>query len=672
VPAQLPAGPAGFTGRAGELAELDAILSQGAADGAATVVISAIAGTAGVGKTALALYFGHQVAARFPDGQLYVNLQGFSPTGQVRAPAEVIPAFLEALGVPAHKVPASLDGQVALYRSRMNGRRMLVLLDNARDADQVRPLLPGTPACLVLVTSRNRLAGLTVTDGARPLLLDLLTEAEAQDLLAGRLGGSRVAAEPDAVAGIIASCARLPLALSIVAARAAVHPTFPLAAFAEELRDARGRLDALADDDPAADLRAVFSWSYQAVSDPAARLFRLLGLHPGPDLAALAAASLAAVPTGEVRRLLGELARANLIVEHSPGRYTFHDLLRAYAADLTHQEDSDEERHAATTRLLDHYVHTAHTGARLLFPTRDPLALAPPRPGVVPEPLVDLPRALAWFTMERPVLLAAVDHAEATGYDSHTWQLTWTLWTFLYRQGHWHDQAATGRAAVAAAERLADPPAEALAHRNLARAYRELGRIEDAYTELKRALDLSAQIGDRVGQAHAHLNLAGLLERQGRPAESLDHARQALGLFRAAGHRVGEAMALNSVGWFHSVLGDHEQALVHCREALALHCKLGDSDGQASALDSIGYAHHHLGHHAEAITYYWRAIAMYRQLGDRHYEADTLVHLGDTHHAAGDLRAARGAWRQAVAILAGIDHPGADAVRAKLHQLDDG
>jgi len=673
VPAQLPRDVYGFAGRAEELHHLHDLLTDmlAAGDGQpATIVISALSGTAGVGKTALAVRFAHQVATRFPDGQLYVNLHGFSAAGPARSPAEAIRVFLEALGIPAHQMPTSLDGQTALYRSRLAGKRMLILLDNAYDAEQVRPLLPGAPTCLVLVTSRNHLTSLTVVEGAQPLIVDLLTVDEARELLAARLGQPRVAAEPDATAEIITSCARLPLALSIVAARAYMHPTFPLSTFAEELRSARSRLDALADDDPVTDMRAVFSWSYQTLSPDAARLFRLLGLHPGRDITAAAAASLVALSLRHARTLLAELAWTNLIVEHTPGRYTFHDLLRAYATDLTHSTDPDEQRHTATHRLLDHYLHTAHNADRLLYPTREPLALTPPSTGVTPEHPTDRQQALAWFSTERPVLLAAVDHAAATGFDTHTWQLTWTLSPFLNRRGHWHDQASIGRAAVAAACRLGDPTAQARAHRNLANADTRLGRFDDAHTHLGHALDLYTRTGDQAGQAHTHRDLGLLRERQDRYPEALDHARQALGLYRAAGHRVGQANALNTVGWYHALLGDHQQALAHCQQALTLQQELGDHAGQAATWDSLGYAHHHLDHYTQAITCYHHALHLRRDVGDRYPEATTLTHLGDTHHAAGNPTAAHAAWQHALAILADIDRPDADTVRTKLHRLN--
>jgi tetratricopeptide (TPR) repeat protein len=585
-------------------------------------------------------------------------------------PAEAVRRFLDALHVPPERIPADLDAQAALYRSQLAGRRMLIVLDNARDTAQVRPLLPGAPTCLVLVTSRNQLSGLVAADGAHPITLDLLTPGEARELLARRLGGDRVSAEPEAVEEIITRCVRLPLALAIVAARAAAHRHVPLRFLAGELRDTHDRLTTLSTtDDPYTDVRAVFSWSYHALTPDAARLFRLLGLHPGPDLAAPAAASLAGLPASTVRPMLAELTRASLLVEHTPGRYTFHDLLRAYATDLTHTTDPDQQRRDATHRMLDHYLHTAHLADRLLYPSRDPITLTPPQPRVTLQHTADYQQAMAWFTTERPVLLAAVDHAAALGFDTHTWQQAWTLSTFLNRQGHWHDLAVTGRAAVAAAGRLADPAAQARAHLGLARAYTRLGHFDDADTQLRHALNLYRQVGDQAGQAHTYNNLAHLWERQGRYAQALDHARQALALFRAAGYQAGQAYALNAVGWYHALLGDYQQALTCCQQALTLFQELDDRYGQANTWDSLGYAHH-LGHHEQAITCYQHAFTLFRDLGDRYYEATILTHLGDTHHTAGDPDAARDAWQQALTILDDLDHPDADTVRTKLHHLD--
>ncbi|GAA0906040.1 AfsR/SARP family transcriptional regulator [Virgisporangium aurantiacum] len=670
VPRQLPAPPRSFTGRARELAYLNALLAQGDGLPPATVAISAVAGTAGVGKTALAVHWAHQVRHRFPDGQLYVNLRGFDPAGAVMAPAEAVRGFLDALNVPPQRIPAGLDAQAGLYRSLLADKRVLVVLDNARDAGQVRPLLPGTPSAAVIVTSRNRLAGLIAADGAHPLALDLLSTTEARDLLTHRLGPGRVTAEPDAVNEIIVSCAWLPLALTIVAGRAATNPRFRLQSLAIELRHARDRLNVLADTDPAIDVRAVFSWSYHTLSEGAARLFRLLGMHPGPDISAAAAASLTGLPPPQIQPLLAELTHAHLVNEHQPGRYNFHDLLRAYAAEQIHSCAPVNERQAAIHRVLDHYLRTAYIAARLLHPTRDPISLCSPQPSVTPEDLRDYGQALAWFTAEHAVLLAVIDCAVTIGSYTHAWQLAWTLPTYFERLGHWHDWAATGHAGLEAARRLADPSAQARTHLDLARAYTRLGRHEDAERQLRRALDLYGQTGEQTGQGHAHLHLAWVYERRDGYADALHHCQRALALFLAVGNRAGQASALNNVGWFHARLGDYQQALIHCQQALTLLRELGNRGGQAATWDSLGYAHHHLGHHQQAITCYQHALDLFRSVGDRYEEATTLAHLGDTHYTTSDPEAARDAWQRALAVLDELDHPDADQVRAKLHGSD--
>ncbi len=679
VPAQLPADTPGFAGRLAELTTLDSLLpwpgggpqERYAEHAVATaVVISAVSGSAGVGKTALVIHWAHRVADRFPDGQLYVNLRGFDPGGRVVEPAEAVRGFLDALGVPSERVPLGLDPQAALYRSLLAGRRMLVVLDNARDAEQVLPLLPGTPTALAVVTSRNQLTSLVAAQAAHPVMLDLLTPAEASELLVRRLGADRVAAEPEAVDQIIARCARLPLALTIAAARAA-QSGFPLASLAEELAVTEGRLDALSAGEPGSRLRAVFSWSYATLSPGAARLFRLLGLHPRPDITAAAAGSLAGCAPAAVRALLAELAGASLLAERVPGRYTCHDLLRAYAGELALSLDSDGERHAAIRRMLDHYLHGAHNADRVLNRARDrmPLPLQEPAPGATAENHADHARAMAWFDVEQPTLLAAVDHALAHGLDTHGWQLAWSLDTFLYRQGHWHELALTWQAALAAAGRLADPSAQAYAQRSLARVATRQGRYQDALAHHQQALQMYTRAGDLAGQAYTHHVLAMLWERQHLPDRALDHARHALALYQAAGHQRGQAAAYNAVGWYHALLGDHHNALTFCQRALALHQQLGDRDGEAHTWDSLGYAHHLAGHHPEAADRYQHALDLFHELGDHYQQAASLARLGDTHLAAGDHTAAHGAWQHALDILSDLDHAEADTLRQRLIQL---
>ncbi|NIH84486.1 AfsR/SARP family transcriptional regulator [Amycolatopsis granulosa] len=667
VPRQLPGDVPQFAGRMRDLARLDALLPLDGSGAGPSVSVAVVSGGAGVGKSAFAVHWAHRARAHFPDGQLYVNLRGFDPAACAMSPAEAVRRFLDALAVPAQRIPVSVPAQVSLYRSLLADKRVLVVLDNARDADQVRPLLPGSPGSFTLVTSRNQLASLVAVEGAAPVGLDLLSDVEARELLARRLGPERVAAEPDAVAQINTQCARLPLALAIVAARAATNPGFTLADLAAELCAARGRLDAFECGDDTCDVRAVFSWSYQAISREAARLFRFLGLHPGPHVSTAAAASLLGVEVRQVRPLLAELTRAHLVAERAPGRYGFHDLLRAYAIELTLEEDPEPERTAAARRMYDHYVHTAHAGAAVLAPQRSRVALGPPAPGVTAGPPAD---AAAWFATEHPVLLAAIKGAAGCGFDVAAWQLACALSHTFVRQGrHWLGEPGTYRAALEAAERLGDPVALAHSHRGLAVIFTALGRDEEARTQLEQALELFEELGDLGNQADVRQGLTWVCDRLGDYAGEYQHARAALELFQTARNRFGEAMALNNLGWSCARLGRYEQALEHCQEAVVLQAGLGDLLGEANAWDSVGYARQSLGHLDEAVRCFEKAVHMYRRQGSRYYESRSLNHLGDAHQARGDVAAARGAWRAALELLEELGSPDAGQIRAKLERV---
>ncbi|TVZ83204.1 BTAD domain-containing putative transcriptional regulator [Streptomyces sp. BK340] len=667
VPAQLPHDLATFTGRHAELAEVLGSFPGGAED-AGTVLISALGGMAGVGKTTLAVHWAHRVADRYPDGQLYADLRGFAPSGAVTGPGEALRGFLDALGVPPEHIPQGLDARAALYRSMLSGRRVLVLLDNARDAEQVRPLLPGAPGCLTIVTSRDELTGLVAAHGARSLTLRPFDTGQAREFLTGRLGAERTAAEPAAVDAIITRCAGLPLALACVAARAALRPHFPLAAVAAELHEAHGSLDAFTRPDTSADVATVFSWSVRAVSAEAARLFRLLALHPGPDASPAAAAALAGLPLRQVRPLLAELSGVHLVGEPAPGRYAFHDLLRAHAGELLQAHHGEAERQEASDRLFAYYLHRAHAAGALLDPSGD----LPPLPeGAHAEPFADDSQALAWLGAEYGVLPAVVQEAAASRRDRLACLLTWSLEPYFERRGHWHDGLAAQRTARDAALRLADPALEARALRGLGRAAGRLGLHEEARAHLERALELFAGLGDLVGRAGTHRSLGWTSEQLGDLAGALRHNRLALDLFRTAGHRPAQASVLNSVGWYHVLLGEHRQALAHCFEALTLLQDLGDRYGQAATWDSIAYAYHHLGRHPHALLGYRNALTLYRALGVPYPEADTLTRIGETHLATGDRDSARAAWEEALTLLTALGHPDADRVRARLDGRDE-
>jgi DNA-binding SARP family transcriptional activator/tetratricopeptide (TPR) repeat protein len=664
--AQLPRAPWHFVGRAAELTVLADMHDR--ADSAPTEAISVICGTAGVGKTALALRWAHHVVGRFPDGLLYVDLQGFAPSGLPLTAAESIRHLLDSLGMARERIPADQAAQATLYRGLLAGRRVLVILDNARDPAQVRPLLPGSPGCVVLITSRNQLTGLAAAEGANLIILDVLTAQEAREMLEGRLGRDRVAIAPAEVTDLIDLCARLPLALSVAAARAAGRPGLPLAALAAELRDAQARLDGLATGDIATDLRTVLSWSCQQLSGPAARMFQMLGIHPGPDISEPAAASLAGLPLQQARRALAELCRASLITEHAAGRFAFHDLLRAYAAELAHSCETDASRSEAVGRVLDHYLHTAYSAALLLNPYRETVTLSPPRPSVQQEEQHSPQQALAWFQAERFVLLAVIGRAADAGFLAQAGQLAWAAATFLSGQGFWHEQVATQTIALAAAQSLGDLSAQAHAHHFLGQAHMLIGAHAEATRQLNAALRLGQQLGSSRIQAREHGTIATVCGMQGHSAEALKRAREALRLSRAAGHRFGEAHSLNAIGWHLIQVGEYQKALTSCEQALALYAELRYAQGMAATLDSLGYAHYHLGNYAQAVARYREAINALEGMGDRDDQAEYLTHLGDAYQAAGNRNAARQAWQQAMEILDDLQTPAAALVRSRLEE----
>jgi DNA-binding SARP family transcriptional activator len=637
---QLPTPVAGFTGRDDALATLDSLTGN-------LGVISAISGTAGIGKTALAVHWAHRAAERFPDGQLYVNLNGFDPGGQALGPEVALRQFLGALGAKPEEIPDDRAAMSALYRSRLADRRMLVLLDNARDPEQVRPLLPGAPSVFTLVTSRNWLTSLVAAEGATPVTLDLMTVDEARGLLERRLGHVRVTAEPAAVEQLIERCARLPLALSIVAARA-LQSGQPLQALVDDL--AAQPWDTLDAGDPLTQVRVVFSWSYRALTPGAARLFRLLGVHPGPDVSVAAADALIG---GDALPLLDELSAASLTNEHRPGRYVLHDLLGAYAAELADEPD-------APTRLFGYYIGTAYAADRQLDPVRDPIPF--------PVTAETLTPAKDWFEQEHRVLLALQGRAAEGGHRREAWQLAWCLDNFLHFNGLWHDRVHAWQVAVDTAE---DTNAAAHAYLSLGRVDNRLKRHADAETHLGRALALFEERGDAVGQAHTHRGLGWLAEARGDLRGALEQDKLALALFERAGNRQGVADALNSVGWDQCLVGEYEAALDMCTRAREIHREIGDRWGEASSWDSLGFANHHLSRFAEAVDCYEHALAMAHDLGDRYFEADTLTRIGETWVAAKDNPRARTAWLRALDILTELNHAEAGDVREKLATLAD-
>jgi len=664
-PAQLPADHVGFVAREKEFARLSELLLASRRR-PTSLPIAVISGTAGVGKSALAVHWAHSVADRFPDGQLYASLRGVDPAGPAD-PNETLRGFLTALGADPKRLPRDLEGRAAEFRSRLAKRRVLILLDDAHDSNQIRPLLPGGPQCFVLVTSRKELTGLITRDGARPIPLDCLSREDSRRMLARRIDEERMA-DASAVEAIVRACARLPLALTIAGARAEIAAHLPLSALASELQDSRARLDLMLEE-PATNLRAVFSWSYDQLGEDARRLFRLLGLYPGQNVSVAAAASLAALSLPATRALLGELTRSNLVSERTPGRFGCHDLLREYARELHTTLDGRSESDAAKRRLESYYLGSAYRADQVLRPGRDEVVMPPREFGVTTEPLTDAAQALAWFTAEHPALLTVHEEAFEAQRHAYTWQLAWTLDTFLYRQGHWNDHTSVWTRALSAARKRGDHRGAARALRSLARVSAARGNLAEAHELLEEALELLPDRDDGAGRAHTHAEIARVLDREGRHDASLRHAEHALSLFRAAGHRHGQAKMLNDIGWLHAQRGQYQRALVYCTQALELMEELGNHEGAAFTWDSLGFAHFRLGHYDEAMSCYETSVALFQRLGDRQNEATTLTSLGDVQHAAG-LPDVRRTWTRALELFEVLRHPKGEEVRAKLQSLD--
>ncbi|MET9228267.1 BTAD domain-containing putative transcriptional regulator [Lentzea sp. NPDC003310] len=654
IPRQLPAAHPHFVGRQDELTQLTELHESRPGE---PVLISAINGIGGVGKTTLALQWANRVAGRFPDGQLHVNLRGFDSSAEPLDPFGVARDFLATLGVPPARLRSlSDDAVVAEYRSTLARRRMLVVLDNARNVEQVRPLLPGGTGNLVIVTSRNHLSELVAREGARSVALDVMDERAATGLLVERIGAERVAAEPDAVARLVERCAGLPLALGVVAARAAYGD--PLAVLADELE--RERLDALDIDDPSTGVRSVFSWSLRSTSEPATRLFVLIGLHPGPDFAVEAAASLIALPVDEVRRALRELVARSLLTAMDSGRFSLHDLLRDYAAERV-TVMPEEERRAALRRMLDHYLHTAHACWQQLQFNIPPIVTEPPAAGVLLQPVADADTAWAVFGVEHRVMLNAVERADEFGADEFIWKVMFVMHGYLAREGYMYDVAAGHRRGLAAAERLGDLHAQSLMNRRLAATLMSFGEYVQGEHHLREAIRCAQPAGDVLAEAHLRRGLAFTYEKQDRFAEALDVLAEVHP--RVEGHsdsyEVGRHFA--AFGRAHHNVSEGTRALELCLAAARKFEETaynGQDEGPAANLETLGDIYLGLGRHDEAIESYERALALWRRMRDGTNAAACLLVLGKALIGAGLPERGRQALAEALEVIATVPEGG--------------
>nr|WP_323747311.1 tetratricopeptide repeat protein [Catenulispora pinisilvae] len=680
-PQQLPTDTAAFTGRTSELAELNRLLDRpldcllDPAPGSSpdqspeAVAVAVIAGTAGVGKTTLAIHWAHTVRHRFADGQLYLNLRGYDP-GEPMSPEVALEQVLRALG--AQSVPADLDGRAALYRTLLSDQRVLVVLDNARSAEQVRPLLPGTAGCLTVVTSRDSLAGLVARDGARRVALERLTDAEALGLLERLLGRHRVLSEPRASADLIRLCAALPLALCVAAERVGRRRAGTFAGTVAELADEAGRLDTLgAGGDPLTDVRAVFSWSVRVLPNAAARLFRLLGVCPGPDIDVFAAANLAGVSAATARRLLDTLADANLLDVGPADRYRMHDLLRDYARELAFAADDATDRTAALTALADWRLHTASAAMDHVAPERREL------PGRIPVPAVVGPRfsgvhdASAWLEASRAGLVDAVRHAAqsvqsiqspdsahgAPGrLSEHAWHLAVTMWRFFYTRRYLDDWFDTAANAMMAARRLGNRFAEAELLHILGVAHDSAARYEDSLECFEQALLIRREIGDRPGEALTLNGVGGANYRLRRLQCAAQHMRMATDLARELDLKHLELVALGNLALLQSDMGQYEEGIKLFGEILEFRATAGEKIEQAVVLNNLGRLHHRLGHSAEALSCLGRARALAEELNNRHTLASVLDALAAVHARAGYRATAEAQVKQALELARATDN----------------
>jgi tetratricopeptide (TPR) repeat protein len=647
-PRELPADVAGFTGRVEALKALDELQSsRDALTG--PVVISAIAGTAGVGKTALAIHWAHHVKDRFPDGQLYVNLRGFDHA-QPTTPADALTRLLSALGVTGQDVPHDLEERAARYRSELADRRMLIVLDNAGSVDQVRPLLPGTGSTMVVVTSRSSLAALVAVHGAHRLELDLLAPAEAIALLR-RLVGPRVDEAPEAAATLIDQCARLPLALRVAAELAASRPSIPLADLAAELGDRQRRLDLLdGGGDPHAAVRTVFSWSIQHLPPDTVTTFRLLGLHPGPDATPYAVAALTDTSVEAARRRLDLLARAHLVQPTGLDRCGMHDLLRVYAAELAGSHDTDQTRHASLSRLLDYYRHTASVAIRHAYPyerEQRPAVL----PVATPTPdLLDPARAADLLDVELPNLLATARYAADNGWPTHILDLSGILSRHLVIRGRYDDAETLHRQALATARGTGRRAGELTALIGLGNIHQLRGQPEQAADCHGQALRVARTVGDRARELEALIGLGRDHRLECRYEKAVDCFGQALEIARTIGDRARELDALVGLGTIHLTQRRLERAAECFARALEIGRTIGHRTGELAALAGHGHVHRQEGRYELAAGYFEQALEIARGTGYRAGELTALGSLGHTYRLQGRYELAVERWEQSLEI----------------------
>jgi tetratricopeptide (TPR) repeat protein len=651
TPRQLPPGIRGFVNRVAEFGHLNAVLSvdDGASFAASTLVIT---GTAGVGKTSLAVRWAHEIADRFPDGQLYVNLRGYD-SGTSLEPGEVLHRFLTALGVPAASIPPDPEAAAAHYRSRLAHQRVLVVLDNAATVAQVRPLLSAGSGCLTIVTSRNRLAGLAIRDGAQSVVLDTLSEGEAVALLRSVTKTYRAQEDPRKLAELAHLCARLPLALRIAAERAVSHPHLRLDDLIAELRDESFLWHALStgEDEDAEAVRTVFAWSYRALPEASARLFRLLGLHPGADFGLHAAAALAGTTVSRTRQMLDTLVGAHLLLQTAPDRFEFHDLLRLYATDQARGDEPPAEREAALRRVLSWYLCSADAARAWLKPDASDVPRTAVDEAVTASSFTEYDQAVDWCEREFANIQAAAQAAADARLDAMAWQLPmaqWLNWTHSAPLSGWIDLARNG---LAAARRLGDRPAQAWLLECLGEAHSSSHQFTDSEHCFRRALAIRHELGNRLGEATV-LNALGLLFlRRRKLADAADQFRQAGDIFQETGDAYWLAYARINLAEIHVEQGHLAEADTSIAQALEIIPTLGNQKAEGSALRVLSRVRCEQGALSEALETAQRTVNIAVRMRLHLSEAFRLLTLGDAQRANGMFGEALASYQRTALVF---------------------
>ncbi|SFO94201.1 Helix-turn-helix [Amycolatopsis arida] len=664
LPSQLPAEGADFVGRDRELRLMESFL----ADGSTVVVVS---GAPGVGKTALALRWAHQVRDRFPDGSLFTNLRGYDPSNEPIEPTEVLDSFLRALNVPLDSIPTTMESRASLFRTILDRKRVLLVLDNAYSVRQVRPLLPSSPNCLVIVTSRRSLPGLVAREGARRVVLEPLPEPEAITLLRRRIGATRADSEPEAVEALAAHCAYLPLALRVASEWVGSRPRRHLTDMAQDLASARTRLDALSvEDDATTAVRSVFSWSYRALPTEAARLFRLLGLHGGAEFSVGAAAALFNSTPREVRRWLDTLSSMHLVSEVAATRFRFHDLLWLYARERAQAEESAESRKAAVGRLVSWYLRSATAANKLLAPAWHPPLVEGPCPETEPEQFTDYREALNWCELECDNLVAASRLAYDHGFAALAWKLPVTNWDYFHLRKRWAAWIDAHEVALLSTQRIGDRRAEAWVRNNLGIAYCDLRKFDQAFSHLRESFIVREQLDDDWGRAWSSYGLATTHQAAGELERATVYYENSLVFFEETDDLLGKGLCLAGLADLHRVRGEVDQALATLRRAVRLFRALEDRHAEGYAATKLGATLREAGRTQEALDYFRQSLAISRQAGDRQGEAFALDNLALVLHESGQREQAQDHWLRALRILDELGDPRVNDIRARLSTTD--